>query len=118
MGGRSRQLTWTTAFAAGLFLRPVLIVPMASAGPLRDSEWLPVALASVFLSSGLLAALVVLGNRLALAFGILTALLGVPLALVGIAVGLPMPWPVVMAGYNAVIAVVGILGWEEPRRPG
>jgi len=106
-------VTWKRAFAAGLLLRPILIVPMAPSGPLGGSSMLPVGLAAVFALSALLAAGVFVGNRPAIAFGIFTALAGIPLAAIGAFVGLPMPWPLALAGCNVALAVVGIEAWEE-----
>jgi hypothetical protein len=94
-------------------LRPILIVPMAPSGPLGGSDMLPIGLASVFALSILLAAGVFVGNRPASAFGILSAVVGTVLALVGAYLGLPMPWPVVMSGYNVALAAVGIEAWRE-----
>jgi hypothetical protein len=96
----------------GILLRPILIIPMASSGPLGSSAALPVALASVFAASILLAVGVALGSRPAIAVGILTAIVGVPLAAVGVLAGLPMPWPVILAAYNAALAAVGITAWR------
>ncbi len=67
MRGRSDSLTWKKAFAAGLLLRPILIVPMAPSGPLGGSDMLPIGLASVFALSVLIAAFVFVGNRPAIA---------------------------------------------------
>jgi hypothetical protein len=115
MRNRSDSLAWTRVFAAGLLLRPILIVPMAPSGPLGGSNLLPIGLAAVFALSILLAAGVFVGNRLAIAFGIFTAVDGVVLAAIGASLGLPMPWPLVMAGYNVALAWVGIKAWREPR---
>jgi len=101
-------MTWKKVFAAGLLLRPILIVPMAPSGPLGGSNMLPIGLALVFALSILLAAGVSVGNRPAIAFGIFTALAGVVLAAIGACLGLPMPWPLAMAGYNIALAAVGI----------
>jgi hypothetical protein len=101
-------------FATGILLRPILIAPMASSGPLGSSAALLVALASVFAASILLAVCVAAGNRPAFAVGILTALAGVPLAAIGALAGLPMPWPLILAAYNAALAAVGAGAWREP----
>jgi hypothetical protein len=108
MRSRSDSLTWQKVFAAGLLLRPILIVPMAPSGPLGGSNMLPIGLASVFALSILLAAGVFVGNRPAIAFGIFTALAGLVLAAIGAYLGLPMPWPLALAGYNIALAAVGI----------
>jgi hypothetical protein len=108
MRGRSDFVTWKRVFAAGLLLRPVLIVPMAPSGPLSGSNMLPIGLASVFALSILLAAGVFVGYRLAIAFGIFTAVAGLVVAAIGAFLGLPMPWPLVMAAYNVALAAVGI----------
>jgi hypothetical protein len=108
MRSRSDFVTWTRVYAAGLLLRPFLIVPMAPSGPLGDSSLLPIGLASVFALSALLAAGVFVGYRLAIAFGIFTAVAGFVAATIGALLGLPMPWPLAMAGYNLALAVVGI----------
>jgi hypothetical protein len=108
MRSRSDSPTWKRIFAAGLLLRPILIVPMAPSGPLGGSNLLPIGLASMFALSVLLAAGVFVGYRLAIAFGIFTALAGVALAAIGALLGLPMPWPLAMAGYNIALAAVGI----------
>ncbi len=115
MRSRSDSLTWKKVFAAGLLLRPILIVPMAPSGPLSGSNMLPIGLASVFALSILVAAGVFVGYRLVIAFGILTALAGLPLAVVGAYLGLPMPWPLALAGYNVALAAVGIKAWRELR---
>lgn len=115
MSGRSPSLTWKIVFAAGLVLRPFLIVPMAPSGPLAGSDLLPVGLALLIAFHVLLAAGVFV-ERLAapaIAFGILTALAGVVLAAVGVWLGLPMPWSLALVGCNAVLAVVGIKAWED-----
>ncbi len=108
MRGRSDSVTWKRVFAVGLLLRPVLIVPMAPSGPLSGSNMLPIGLASVFALSILLAAGVFVGYRLAIAFGIFTAVAGLVVAAIGAFLGLPMPWPLVMAAYNVALAAVGI----------
>ena len=92
----------------GLLLRPILIVPMAPSGPLGGSSMLPIGLASVFALSIVLAAGVLVGYRLAIAFGIFTAVAGLVVAVIGAALGLPMPWPLAMAAYSIALAVVGI----------
>jgi hypothetical protein len=115
MRGRSDSLTWTKAFAAGLLLRPILIVPMAPSGPLGGSDMLAIGLASVFALSILVAVGVFVGNRPAIAFGIFTAVDGVVLAAIGACLGLPMPWPLALAGYNIAVAAVGSMAWRELR---
>jgi len=115
MRGRSDSLAWTRVFAAGLLLRPILIVPMAPSGPLGGSNLLAIGLVSVFVLSILLAAGVFVGNRPAIAFGIFTAVDGLVLAVIGAFLGLPMPWPLVMAGYNVALTAIGIQAWREPR---
>jgi hypothetical protein len=115
MRGRSDSLTWNKVFAAGLLLRPIFIVPMAPSGPLGGSNMLPIGLAAVFALSILVAVGVFVGNRPAIAFGILTALAGLVLAALGAYLGLPMPWPLALAGYNIALAVVGIKAWRELR---
>ena len=115
MHGRSgaRDAAWI--FAAGLALRPILIAPMAPSGPLGGSELLPAGLAVVTAISLLLAAGVAVGNRWALAIGIFTAVDGIGLAAFGAWAGLSMPWPVVMAADNVVLAALGILAWRRRR---
>jgi hypothetical protein len=115
MRGRSDFLTWKRVFAAGLLLRPILIVPMAPSGPLGGSIMLPIGLASVFAFSIVLAAGVFVGNRPAIAFGIFTAVVGLQLAAIGAYFGLPMPWPLALAGYNIALVPVGIQAWRELR---
>jgi hypothetical protein len=115
MRGRSDSLTWTKAFAAGLLLRPILIVPMAPSGPLGGSNMLAIGLASVFALSILVAVGAFVGNRPAIAFGIFSAVAGLVLAALGACLGLPMPWPLALAGYNIALAAVGITAWREPR---
>jgi hypothetical protein len=116
MRGRSDSLAWKKVFAAGLLLRPILIVPMAPSGPLGGSNVLPIGLASVFALSILLAAVVFIGNRPAIAFGIFTAVAGLVLAAIGACLGLPMPWPLAMAGYNIALAAIGLEAWRELRQ--
>jgi hypothetical protein len=113
MRSRSDTVTWKRAFAAGLLLRPILIVPMAPSGPLGGSYLLPIGLASVFALSILLAAGVFVGYRLAIAFGIFTAVAGLVVAVIGAFLGLPMPWPLAMAAYNVALAAVGITVNEQ-----
>jgi hypothetical protein len=115
MRGRSDSLTWKRVFAAGLLLRPILIVPMAPSGPLAGSNMLPIGLAVVFALHILVAAGVFVEHLagLAVAFGIFTALTGLVLAAVGAYLGLPMPWPLALAGYNIALAAVGIKAWRE-----
>ncbi|MEW6224530.1 MAG: hypothetical protein AB1627_07855 [Chloroflexota bacterium] len=115
MRGRSLSRAWTKGFAAGLLVRPILIVPMAPSGPLGGSDLLPLALASVFAGSLPLAVGVYVGIRLAIAFGIFTAVAGVVVAAIGGYLGLPMPWPLAMAAYNLGLAAVGVRAWHEPR---
>ncbi len=105
-------------FAGALLVRPILVVPMAASGPLGGSELLPLGLALLFAGSALFAAGVLAGVRLVLALGILSGLAGVPLALAGAIVGLPMPWPVLLAAYNMALATIGIEVWEAPRVAG
>jgi NaMN:DMB phosphoribosyltransferase len=91
---------------------------MAPSGPLAGSDLLPIALASLFALSFLIAAGAFLGNRPAMALGILTAVGGIPLAaVIGVALDLPMPWALLLAGYNAVLAVVGLQAWRGAHRP-
>jgi hypothetical protein len=115
MRSRSDSLTWKKVFAAGLLLRPILIVPMAPSGPLGGSNMLPIGLAVVFALHILVAAGVFVEDLagLAVAFGIFTALAGLVLAAVGAYLGLPMPWPLALAGYNIALAAVGIRAWRE-----
>jgi hypothetical protein len=117
MRSRSDSRAWTIAFAAGLALRPILIVPMAPSGPLGGSVLLPIGLAAVFVLSGLLAAgLFVEGlDELVIAFGTFTALAGVPVAVIGAWAGLPGPWPLALVGYNLALAAVGVKAWREMR---
>jgi hypothetical protein len=115
MPSRPDARTWKTVLAAGLVLRPILIVPMAPSGPLGGSSLLPVGLALVFALSILLAAGVFVADLagLAVAFGTFTALAGVVVAAVGAYLGLPMPWPLALAVYNIALAVVGMKAWRE-----
>lgn len=99
----------------GLVLRPVLIVPMAPSGPLGGSDLLPVAVASLIGAGLLLAVGVVVGNRLATALAIVTAVAAPVVAVVGAIAGLPMPWPLLLAVYDIVLAAVGIAAWRAPR---
>jgi hypothetical protein len=117
MRSRSDSLVWKKVFAAGLLLRPILIVPMAPSGPLGGSILLPIGLALVFALSILVAAGVFVEElgHLAIAFGIFTALAGLPLAAIGAYLGLPMPWPLALAAYNIALAAVGIKAWRELR---
>jgi hypothetical protein len=117
MRSRSGSLTWKRVFAAGLLLRPILIVPMAPSGPLGGSNLLPIGLALVIALSSLVAAGVFVEElgHLAIAFGIFTALAGLPLAAIGAYLGLPMPWPLALGGYNIALAAVGIKAWRELR---
>ncbi len=117
MGDRLGDRTWRWIFAAGLILRPILILPMAPSGPLSGSDLLLVGLIAVFAAHVLIAAGVLLGNRLAIALGILSAIAGLPIATIGLSAGLPMPWPVILAGYNIMLAVIGIRVWEESGQP-
>lgn len=115
MRSRSDSLTWKKVFAAGLLLRPILIVPMAPSGPLGGSNMLPIGLALVFALHILVAAgvFVYLLEYPAIAFGIFTALAGLVLAAIGVYLGLPMPWALALAGYNIALAAVGIKAWRE-----
>ena len=115
MHSRFDSLTWTKVFAAGLLLRPILIVPMAPSGPLGDSGLLPIGLAVVFALSLLVAVGVLVGNRLVIALGVFTALEGLVLAAIGANLGLPMPWPLALAGCNIALVAVGIKAWRELR---
>jgi hypothetical protein len=112
MRGRSGSPTWTRIFAAGLLLRPILIVPMAPSGLLSGSVMLPVGLAAVFAVNLLLAIGAYVGSRLVIALGILTAAAGVPLAAAGAWAGLPSPWPLLLVGYNAALVAAGIAAWR------
>ena len=113
MGHRPDHPTWQTAFAAGLLLRPLLILPMVPGGPLSSSPLLPFGLIAVLAGHLLLAGGVALGIRVVVVLGILTAIAGIPVAAVGVAAGLPMPWPVVMAVYNVGLAAVGVTAWRR-----
>ena len=55
------------------------------------------------------------GNCPAIALGIVTALAGPVVAAIGAYVGLPMPWPLALAGYNVALAAVDIKAWRELR---
>lgn len=112
---RSGYWTWKMVFAAGLALRPVLIVPMAPSGPLAGSVLLPIGLASLFAVSVLIAAGVFIGNRLVIGFGIFTALDGVLLAVAGMGMGLPMPWPLALFVCNLALGAIGVAAWRETR---
>jgi hypothetical protein len=116
MRGHHGSLAWKKVFAAGLLVRPILIVPMAPSGPLGGSELLPLGLASVFAGSFVLAAGAWLGVRVLTAFGIISALAGVALAAIGAVLGLPEPWPLLLVGLNAALVPAGIEAWEEPGR--
>jgi hypothetical protein len=109
----SGSLIWTIVFASGLLLRPVLIVPMAPSGPLAGSALLPIGLASVFAFHVMLAAAVLVANRLAIGFAIFTAGAGVVLAVVGVIVGLPEPWPLLLIGLNLALAPIGVETWRR-----
>ena len=113
MGHRPDLPTWQTAFAAGLLLRPLLILPMVPGGPLGSSPLLPFGLITVLAAHLLLAGGVALGIRVVLGLGILTAIAGIPVAAVGVVAALPMPWPLVMAGYNIALAAVGVAAWRR-----
>jgi hypothetical protein len=115
MRSRSGSLAWKRVFAAGLVLRPILIVPMAPSGPLGGSSLLPIGLVAVFALSALLAAGVFVAelDRPAVAIGTFTAVAGVVLAVVGACLGLPTPWPLALAGYNLALAAVGVREWRE-----
>ena len=107
-------MTSRLVFAASLLVRRVLILPMAPRGPLGRSELLPVGVVVVLLGHALLAAGVAAGSRPILALALITALAAVPLAMVGLVVGLTMPWPIVLAGYNVLVAAIGLRAWHEP----
>ncbi|MCU0504222.1 MAG: hypothetical protein MUE82_00385 [Chloroflexi bacterium] len=113
MRPRSGSRRWTTILAAGLALRPILIVPMAQGGPLGGSDLLPIGLLTVLAGSLLLAAGVLARIRPVTAFAILTAAAGVGLAVIGAWAGLPSPWPLLLAAYNAALVGVGIGAWRE-----
>ncbi len=114
MDRRRGSHPWRDAFAIGLLLRPMLIVPMTPSGPLAgSSSQLAIALFAVFAFHVLLAAGAFVGNRPAIAFGILTGVVGVPLAAIGAYLGLPMPWPAALGGYNLALAALGIAAWRE-----
>jgi len=115
MRGRFDSVTWARIFAAGLLFRPILIVPMAPSGPLGGSNLLPIGLASLFALSLLFAAGVFVGSCPAITLGIVTALAGPVVAAIGAYVGLPMPWPLALAGYNVALAAVDIKAWRELR---
>jgi hypothetical protein len=110
---RSGSRRLTRVFATGLLLRPVLIAPVAPSGLLAGSFLLPIGLAGVLAFHVVIAALVFAGNRTAIAFGVLTALVGPFLAAIGVIAGLPMPWPAALGAYNVVLVVVGIASWQE-----
>ena len=113
MSGRIHSRAWGIAFAAGLLLRPVLIAPMAPAGPLGGSDLLPVALAVLAVAQVPLAIAVLVWPRPGIALGMVTAVAGVPLGLAGAWAGLPEPWALALAAYNAVLAAVGVAAWRE-----
>ncbi len=113
MDARFGPLLWKSAFAAGLLVRPVLVLPMAPSGPLRGSELLPLGLAVVFAMSVLLAIGVFIAARPAIALGILSALGGLVLAAVGVAAGMPMPWPVALGACNAVVGALALEAWRS-----
>ncbi len=107
-------MTSRLVFAASLLARPLLILPMAPSGPLGRSDLLPFAIVGLFLAHGLLAAGVAVGSRPILALALVSALAAVPLAMLGLVVGLTMPWPIVLAGYNVLVAAIGVRAWREP----
>jgi hypothetical protein len=115
--GRLRSLTWTLVLAAGLVLRPLLIMPMAESGPMRGTMMVPIGLGLLFLSSCLLAVAVFVWGRPLIALAAITAALGIVLAVVAMYAGLPMPWPLLLAALNASLAVLGIPAWREADRP-
>ncbi len=108
--------TWRIGLAAALLVRPVLLVPMAPSGPLGGSDLMPIALGLMFAVHVVLAAGVLIRSRIAIAFVALTAVAGVPLAFVGAYAGLPMPWPLVLAAWNAGVAAASLVVWREPAR--
>ncbi len=113
MRSRSDSRAWTIAFAAGLALRPILIVPMAPSGPLGGSSLLPVALVLLFAGNVVLALSMLARIRVVTAFGIFTAVAGVGLAAVGAWAGLPAPWPLLLVGYDVLLVLVGLRAWRE-----
>ncbi len=112
MDGHTDSRGWAAAFAAGLLLRPLLIVPMAPSGPLAGSDLLPLAIAGLFAGSAGLAAGVWLGSRLFTALGILSAVVAPAIAVAGAWAGLPAPWPLLLAVYDGGLAVVGAMAWR------
>jgi hypothetical protein len=88
MGAVRRPAVWTTGLAVGLVLRPMLIAPMTPGGPLAGSFLLPVGLIALAAFHFVLAAGVLIENRLAVGLSILTAVVGVPIALLGAYLGL------------------------------
>jgi hypothetical protein len=113
MRTRSDSRAWTRAFAAGLLLRPVLIVPMAPAGPLGGSALLPVALVLLVAGNVVLALGMLARIRPLTGFGIFTAIAGIAVSLVGAWAGLPMPWPLLLAAYDVALVPVGLRAWRE-----
>ncbi|HJW23011.1 MAG TPA: hypothetical protein VJ506_11340 [Candidatus Limnocylindrales bacterium] len=115
-GGRRGPNTWRIAFAVGLLLRPLLIAPMAPSGPLGGSDALPLALGLLVVGHVAWAALAVVGNRPAIALGIVTGVVGVPLAALGTLLALPAPWPLVLTAWNGALAAVGVVAWRSMAR--
>jgi hypothetical protein len=74
---------------------------------------LPVGLALVFAFHVLLAVGVVIANRPAVAFAVVTAFAGIVLAAIGGVVGLPMPWPLALGVGNLLVCGMGIQAWRE-----
>ena len=112
-GGRAGAEVWRSAFAVGLLIRPLLIAPMAPSGPLGGSDALPLALGLLVVAHVAWAILAVVGSRPAVAIGIASGVVGVPVAALGLLLALPGPWPLVLTAWNGALAAVGVVAWRS-----
>ncbi len=104
---------YAVTLAAAVILRPALIAPMASSGPMRDTIAVPIGL-GLLIGSSLLIGLGVLAiGRLMIAFAAITSVLGIVSALVGLYAGLPLPWPILLLAWNIGVTLLGIPAWRE-----
>ena len=115
-GGRAGPDAWRAAFALALLFRPLLIAPMAPSGPLCGWDALPLAVGLLVVGHAVWAVLAVAGNRLAIALGIVTAVVGVPVAALGALLALPAPWPLALTAWNGALAAIGVVAWRSMAR--
>ncbi len=97
------------AFALGLALRPIVVLPLLASSP---SPWILFVgvVISVLLAVGVFA-----GKRLAIAFGLYVAAMTAATPILFGSLGWPPVWLWINAAYGVLLLVLGVLAWRTRR---